>query len=340
MDKIVLNEPGSFSFGSGEVDSSLAENEVLLKVHSVGICGTDMHAYRGKQPFFSYPRILGHELGVEVIALGNNVTTLQVGDKCSVEPYFNVVEGQAVRNGKPNCGEQISVFGVHEDGGMRDYIKLPAHYLHKSSKLSYEQLALVETLGIGCHAVNRAMVNAEDLVLIIGAGPIGLSAVEFAKLKAKKVVVMDVNDDRLEFCTERMGVDGTINLLKEDVETSLRNLFDGDLPTVVFDATGNPESMKNTLEYVAHGGRIVFIGLFQGDFIFFDPLFHRKEISLLASRNALSQDFKEIIHLMETNQLDITPWITHRLKKTELINQFDNLLKPESKVLKAMVDFS
>lgn len=339
MDTIVLKEPGKLEYQKAEVDRLLKEEEVLLKVHRIGICGTDMHAYRGKQPFFSYPRILGHELGVEVVELGKAVTGLRVGDRCSVEPYFNYRKDQAVRRGKSNCGENISVFGVHEDGGMREFIKLPAKYLHRSSKLTYDQLALVEPLGIGCHAVNRAAIQPDDLVLVIGAGPIGLAAMQFAKIKNAKVVVMDVNEERLKFCMRQMNVDDTIDAGSGNVLEDIRESFGGDLPTVVMDATGNPLSMKNTLEYVAYGGKIVFIGLYQGDFTFSDPLFHKKEITLLASRNALSEDFKEIISLMEAGKIDTSPWITHRVAKDNLVEKFEDFLKPESKVIKAMVEF-
>ena len=338
MNTIILKEPGKLEYIQTEIDAALEPDEALLKVHRIGICGTDMHAYHGNQPFFSYPRILGHELGVEVIEVGADVKNVSVGDKCSVEPYFNYKEDQAVRRGKTNCGENISVFGVHEDGGMRERIKLPAKYLHKSASLSYDQLALIEPLAIGCHAVNRADIREDDLVLVIGAGPIGLAAIQFAKTRRAQVVVMDVNEERLSFCKVRMNVDGIVNAKTGDVVEKIREVFAGDLPTVVMDATGNPQSMKNTFDYVAHGGKIVFIGLFQGDFTFFDPLFHKKEITLMASRNALGKDFDQIIRLMEEGAIDTKPWITHRVPFSELASQFEILLKPESRVVKAMVE--
>src|SRR5690606_1777127 len=280
MNAIILREPGKLEKIQVETDTTLEAGQVLLKVHRIGICGTDMHAFQGNQPFFSYPRILGHELGVEVLEVGKDVNNVAVGDKCSVEPYFNYNEDQAVRRGKPNCGENISVFGVHEDGGMRKLIKLPARYLHKSSSLTYEQLALIEPLAIGCHAVNRADIKEDDKVLVIGAGPIGLAAIQFAKLKKAQVVVMDINEERLNFSKTMMKIDGAVNAKSHQVLKKIREEFDGDLPTVVMDATGNPQSMKNTFDYVAHGGKIVFIGLFQGEFTFFDPLFHKKEVTL------------------------------------------------------------
>ncbi|WP_194973242.1 zinc-binding alcohol dehydrogenase family protein [Aquiflexum lacus] len=338
MNTIILKKPGQLEKKETEMDQDLKPDEALLKVHRIGICGTDMHAFRGNQPFFSYPRILGHELGVEVIEIGNQVKNVKVGDRCSVEPYFNFGTDQAVRRGKTNCGENISVFGVHEDGGMREFIKLPSRYLHQSDKLTYEQLALIEPLSIGCHAVNRAGLTKEDKVLIIGAGPIGLATIQFAKIKNAKVAVMDVNEERLEFCRTNLDLTGIINAKSNKVIDDIRNVFAGDLPTVVMDATGNPQSMKNTFDYVAFGGKIVFIGLFQGDFTFFDPLFHRKEITLLASRNALGTDFQQIITLMEEGKIDTDLWITHRVAFQDLPEKFESLLLPENKVIKAIVE--
>ena len=338
MNAIILKEPGHLERIQVPLNSELKAGEVLLKVHRIGICGTDLHAFRGKQPFFTYPRILGHELGVEILEIGADVTDLKVGDKCAVEPYFNSNQDQAVRRGKTNCGENISVFGVHEDGGMREFITLPAKYLHKSETLSYEQLALIETLSIGFHAIKRAEVSKEDKILVIGAGPIGLATLQFAKISKAKVAVMDINQKRLDFCKTNLKVDGLVHAKSDQVIEDLRKVFDGDLPTVVLDATGNPLSMKSTFDYVAFGGKIVFIGLYQGDFTFFDPLFHRKEITLMASRNSLGRDFDEIISLVEKGILDTGPWVTHRVPFQDLPEKFESFLNPENGVIKAIVE--
>ncbi|MEQ8472839.1 MAG: zinc-binding alcohol dehydrogenase family protein [Marinoscillum sp.] len=340
MKRLILNTPGDLQLIEVEKDEHLEQDQALVKVHRVGVCGTDIHAFGGNQPFFSYPRVLGHELGLEVIKVGAGVTNVKVGDKCSLEPYFNTQEGQAVRNGKPNCGEYISVFGVHADGGMQEFAKVPARYLHSSAKLSYDQLALVETLAIGYHAVQRADTKRSDKVLVIGAGPIGLATMQFTKVLGAQTVVMDVNQDRLDFCVDKMGVDGTINVLKEQPEERLKTLFDGDLPTIVFDATGNPKSMMSAFQYPSHGGKLVFIGLFQGDVNFHDPLFHKKELTLYASRNAMSVDFDEIIKLIEDGKVDTNPWITHRAPMDQVPEVFASWTKPETKVIKAMIEVS
>ena len=337
MKSIILEKPGLFIYADTVLDKNLQTDEALLKVRQIGICGTDYHAYQGNQPFFSYPRILGHELGVEVVAIGSDVTHIQPGDRCAIEPYQNQTQDQAVRRGFTNCGEQVSVVGVHEDGGMREFIKIKAKYLHKSNQLSYEQLALIEPLSIGCHAINRAKIQKDDYVLVVGAGPIGLATLQFATLTGAKTIAMDINQDRLTFATDLLDIAGTVVANRDDTLEQIRAHFDGDLPTVVLDATGNRHSMSKTLEYTAPAGRIVFIGLFQGDFSFHDPYFHKKELTIMASRNSLSSDFKQIIKMMEEGKINTDAWITHRCSFEEMIGQFDQWLKPESKVIKTMV---
>lgn len=338
MKTLILTQPGEFTLKQTSPDNQRTEQEALVRVHRIGICGTDMHAFRGKQPFFTYPRILGHELGVEVVEVAaDNPYGIKVGDKCSVEPYLYCGECSACRRGSTNCCIHLKVLGVHTDGGMREYIKVPVKNLHSSRVLSLEQLALVETLGIGAHAVQRAHIQPNDTVLVIGAGPIGLAVITFVKLTGARLLVMDLNEDRLAFCHTQMGVQHTITG-DDTAKESITAVLDGELPHIVFDATGNPASMMNAFALTGHAGKLVFVGLFQGDFSFHDPDFHRKELSILASRNAQSADFKRIINYMEKGEIDTTSWITHRTSLEEMIAIFPSWLLPESRVVKAMVN--
>jgi 2-desacetyl-2-hydroxyethyl bacteriochlorophyllide A dehydrogenase len=282
--------------------------------------------------------VLGHELGAEVIALGGGADKngITIGDKVSVEPYLNCGECQPCQNGKTNCCESLKVLGVHIDGGMTEYLKVPVNKLHKSDLLGYEQLALVETLGIGSHAVQRANVTESDFVLVIGAGPIGLSVIQFAKINGAKIIVMDFSKQRLDFANDAIGIDENI-IAKDDFSADdLRKILKGNMPTVVFDATGNAQSMMKAFSYVAFGGKLVFVGLFQGEVTFFDPDFHRREITLLASRNALPTDFKDIIVKMESGQINTKAWLTHEAAFVDLPTVFETWLDPKSQVIKAM----
>lgn len=336
MLQITLDQPGNFSARTDAPEPTLAPGEALVRVHRIGVCGTDLHAFAGKQPFFNYPRILGHELGVEVIDPGSEPHGLKAGDRCSVEPYLNCGHCIACRRGKPNCCTSLNVIGVHSDGGMRSLITMPARKLHRSTKLDYEQLALVETLGIGAHAIERAEPKKEDFVLVIGAGPIGLSVIQFALVSGATLAVMDVSESRLAFCREQLGVKHT--LTPAESPARLKEIGGGDLPTIVIDATGNAMSMAGTFDLIAHGGRIVFVGLFQGDLVFNDPNFHRREITVCASRNATPQTFRDIIGLVEAGRVDTRPWITHRLALADIPTIFPEKIAGNPRVLKAMIE--
>ena len=335
---IRLDEPGRLTLVAAAPLPGCAPDEARVRVHRIGVCGTDIHAFNGKQPFFSYPRILGHELGVEVLEVGADVGNVQPGDRCAVEPYLNCGRCIACRRGKPNCCTDIRVLGVHTDGGMREEFTLPARKLHPSARLSLDQLALVETLGIGAHAVQRAGVASGEFALVIGAGPIGLSVVQFAIESGAQVIVLDINDGRLEFCQRQLGAAHVINGAQENVLEALQAITAGDLPTAVFDATGSPRSMMAAFDYPAHGGRLTFVGLFQGEVTFNDPNFHRRELTLLASRNALPGDFTRIIQLVEGGRIDTTPWITHRAAFDDAVAEFPAWTRPETGVIKAMLD--
>ena len=340
MKSIILENPFKLKKKQIDFDDTLNPDEALIKIHRIGICGTDYHAYRGKQPFFSYPRVLGHELGAEVIKIDSDSAEIKIGSKISVEPYLNCGVCQSCVNGKINCCENLKVLGVHMDGGMVEYLKVPIKKLHASEKLNYEQLALIETLSIGAHAVQRAETISKDLVLVIGAGPIGLSVIQFAKIAGATVAVMDTNKSRLSFAEKNMQADILIemneNFSPENLKTQLKN----NLPTIVFDATGNSDSMQNAFNFVAFGGKLVFVGLFIGDVIFHDPLFHRREMTLFASRNSLPQNFKNIIQLMETGKIDTSAWLTHHADFDDLPKIFDEWLDPKSGVIKAIVSLT
>ena len=337
MKAIRLEEPGRFEHIEIEEAARPGPGEAVVRVHRVGICGTDLSGFLGKMPFFSYPRIAGHELGVEVVAVGEGVTNVRPGDKCSVEPYMNCGHCHACKKGAGNCCANLKVLGVMTDGGMRERFVLPARKLHPSTKLTYDQLALVETLAIGCHAVDRSALAAGENCLVIGAGPIGLASIVFARLTGAKIIVLDINPQRLEFCKKVMGVHETL-LPGDTLEQELRRVTDGALPDVVIDATGSNVSMSNAFGYVAPTGRLVYVGITTKEVAFKHTIFHRPEGTLLCSRNALPRDFSRIISLIETGKIDTKPWITHRTNFDSIIKDFPGFTRPETGVIKAVVE--
>lgn len=336
MKAICLQEPKRFE----QIELPEAEKpgpgEALVATHRVGICGTDVGGYLGKMPFFNCPRVIGHELGVEVLAIGDEVQNAAVGDRCCVRPYIVCGKCYSCRRGAVNCCAQSKTLGVMCDGGLCERFVIDAGLLHRSDKLSYEQLALVETLGIGCHAVDRSEVECGDNALIIGAGPIGLSALEFALVAGASVTVLDLSPERLDFV--RSNYPGVQTVQPGDgLIEQFRTLTDGDLYPVVVDATGHAGSMASATGYLAQTGTLVYVGINQGEIPLHHPTFHKPEATIRASRNALPKDFTRIIQLIEDGAIDTDRWITHRTSMDAMIENFDTYTRPESGVVKAVV---
>jgi 2-desacetyl-2-hydroxyethyl bacteriochlorophyllide A dehydrogenase len=315
----------------------LRKGEALIRIRRVGICGTDMHAFRGNQPFFTYPRVLGHELAGIVEEVGENRYGLKKGDQVAIIPYMECGQCVACRNGKTNCCSDLKVLGVHVHGGMCEMISVPEDHLIHAEGLSLDQSVVLEPLSIGAHAVRRADLKPDEWVLVIGAGPIGLGVMAFAREREAKVIAMDLNDSRLAFCREWANVDATVNALYQPKETIAR-ITDGEYPTVVFDATGNAKSMMDSFHYVAHGGKLVYVGLVKGEITFSDPEFHKREMTLLGTRNATREDFQHVFHAVSSGFLDVERYITHRADFGQVVKKFAEWTNPESKVIKAVVE--
>ena len=338
MKTIVLEKPGDFQLTERPNLGSPPPGDALIRIRRVGVCGSDIHAYKGNQPFFTYPRVVGHELGVEIAAVGPNERSLAVGDRCAVEPYLHCGRCIACRRGKTNCCVALQVLGVHADGGMREFMTVPVAKLHRSRSLSLDQLALVEMLTIGAHAVRRAQLEPGENVLVIGAGPIGLSTIAFAQLVGARVSVLEISAWRREFCRQHLKVDRCLDG-QGDTGKQLQELLSGDLPTTVFDATGSAKSMMQAVQYVANGGKLVYVSLVQADLTFTDPELHRRELTLLRSRNALAADFVWAMQMVEDGRVHLGPWITHRASADTMVAEFPSWLNPDRGVVKAVVEF-
>lgn len=336
MKTLVCTTPGNFEYIDIEKPVPVS-GQSILKIKRVGICGTDLHAFTGTQPFFSYPRRLGHELAAEVVETDD--TNFKKGEAITIIPYFYCGECIACRSGKENCCTSINVCGVHIDGAMAEYISVPTYSLVHGEGLSFDELALVEPLAIGAHGVRRAGVSQDEFVLVLGAGPIGLGIMEFARIAGGKVIALDINDDRLNFCQEKLGIEYVINPTKENVTEALQKITNNDMPTVIIDATGNQKAINGAFQYLAHGGRYVLVGLQKGEISFLHPEFHKREATLMSSRNANRVDFEHVIDSMKKGLVKPTTYITHTVGFDDVKKEFEKWLDPKNGVIKAMINF-
>jgi len=335
MKTLICTMPGQLAYATGE-KPELTKGHAIIRIKRIGICGTDLHAFEGTQPFFSYPRILGHELAGELVDF-DDAPGFQKGEAVTFVPYFNCGACIACRSGKPNCCTNIQVCGVHIDGGMAEYLSVPCAALVHGEGLAYDALALVEPLAIGAHGVRRAAVKAGEFVLVVGAGPIGLGTMEFARIAGANVIAMDINGARLRFCQEKLQIPYTVHARAADAKEQLLRITHGDMPAVVIDATGSQKAISDAFQYMAHGARYVLIGLQKGDICFSHPEFHKREATLMSSRNATREDFEHVIASMKNKLVDPTAYITHRVLLEKVAEEFQSWLNPETGVIKVMV---
>lgn len=336
MKILTCTSPGSFQY-SDQDKPVLSQDHAIIRIKRIGICGTDLHAFEGTQPYFNYPRVLGHELSGELVD-ADNANDFKKGETITLIPYFNCGTCVSCRNGIPNCCVNLKVFGVHVDGGMKEFISVPSSSLVHGEGLSSEALALVEPLAVGAHGVRRAGVKPGEFVLVVGAGPIGLGVMEFARIAGGNVIALDINDRRLEFCREKLNVKHTINGASADLIKLLMEITGGDMPTVVIDATGSQKAINNSFQYMAHGARYILVGLQKGEITLSHPEFHKREGTLMSSRNATRADFQQVIGALKSGDIDPVTYITHRVGFDQLAGEFNSWLDPKNGVIKAMVE--
>jgi 2-desacetyl-2-hydroxyethyl bacteriochlorophyllide A dehydrogenase len=328
VDSLVCVEPGRLRVERRPAPRR-APDHALVRPLRVGICGTDFHIFEGKHPFLQYPRVMGHELAVEVIeAPGEG--ELKAGEVCAVNPYLACGQCRACRMGRPNCCLHLSVLGVHQDGGMTELLSLPASSLIRAPGLSADECATVEFLAIGAHAVRRGAVGQGDRVLVVGAGPIGLGAALFARLSGAEVALYDLDAVR----SAAVGAIAGVTALPEgNAPAEVGDGFD-----VVFDATGNPRSMERAFDFTGHGGRLVLVSVVNEAITFRDPDFHRKELTLLASRNATRQDFERVLEAIREGEVAAKRLITHRTGLVDAARDLPRWATDKSGLIKALIE--
>lgn len=335
MNVVVCRQPGTLEHERRPVPVR-APGEVLIRVRRVGICGTDMHIFGGTQPYLSYPRVMGHEMAGEV-AEADAGSGFEPGQVVYVMPYLSCGTCIACRKGRTNCCTQIAVLGVHRDGALAEYVSLPERFVFPLDGLGLDAAAMVEFLAIGAHAVRRAALGAGERVLVVGAGPIGIAAAIFAREARGVVTAIDGRADRLAFCRDQLGVAHTV-LLGPEAETELMRLTDGEYFDVVIDATGSAAAMEAGFLRLAHAGTYVLVSVVQADIRFADPEFHKRETTLLASRNATQEDFAQVVEAMKAGRIPVEALGTHRATLADLPDALPRWIDPVVGVIKALVE--
>lgn len=332
---VICETPGVLQSQEGEIPTP-NDGEVLLRVRRVGVCGTDLHIFTGNQPYLSYPRVMGHEFSGTVESAPSG-SPLQVGDAVFVMPYLSCGQCIACRQGKTNCCVNIQVLGVHRDGAFTEYLSVPAQFVHKAEGVSLDQAAMVEFLSIGAHAVRRADVQPGQRVLVVGTGPIGMAALLFAQLRGGQVTALDTRAERVNFCKQHLGAHAGVLIGPDDLQ-ELSTLTHGEFFDVVLDATGNARAMERGFQFIAHGGKYVMVSVVRDNITFSDPEFHKREATLLGSRNATMEDFETVLSAMRAGKIPTAALNTHRMPLRDVPSNFKTLLDPQQGVVKALIE--
>ncbi|MER9769315.1 zinc-binding alcohol dehydrogenase family protein [Mesorhizobium sp. M0189] len=335
MKAVVCRSPGELVLEDRPAPGAPPSGWALVAVNHVGICGTDYHIFDGKHPFLAYPRIMGHEVSGTVIEVGEGVD-LTVGEPVIVNPYLACGKCIACRQGKPNCCVRIEVLGVHRDGAMCEQILVPAQNLYPANGLSLGDAAAVEFLAIGAHAVRRSLADPGARTLVIGAGPIGLGTALFARIAGLDVTLLDMSAERLGFAESELGF-ATLNGSQGAAADLVRQATDGDGFDAVFDATGNTQSVQSAFAHVAHGGTLVLVSVVKDDIAFSDPEFHKREMILIGSRNALRADFDHVAASIRNGAVPLAKLVTHRTTLGETPRDLARWAHEKSGLIKAVI---
>jgi 2-desacetyl-2-hydroxyethyl bacteriochlorophyllide A dehydrogenase len=335
MRALLCERPGQLTLVDRPVPE-FAPRSARVRIRRAGVCGTDLHIFEGTQPYFAYPRVIGHELSGEIEEAGEG-GRFQAGRRVAIIPYLHCGACVACRRGKTNCCQKLSVLGVHADGGMADYVSVSEDNLVDATGVSLDEAAMAEFLAIGAHAVRRGGISAGQRALIVGAGPIGLACAIFAKARGAEVTMLDTREDRLRFGAEAIGVDHVVTA-GPDARDELGRLTAGDFFDAVFDCTGAAKAMDAGFLLVAHGGAYILVSIVMGAISFADPEFHKRETTLLGSRNATREDFDVVFAMLRAGNIPTARLNTHRASLEEAPALFAHWLKPSSGVVKALIE--
>lgn len=332
MKSIYLKTPGEIGIKEA-LEPIRKQNEALIKVKSIGICGSDIGAYRGTNPLISYPRIIGHEIAGEVLEIGENSNDIKIGDRVIIDPYIYCGDCYPCSLGRTNCCEDLKVLGVHIDGGMTELFSHPIELLHKvPDNIPWEQVPAAEPLTIALHAIHRLSVKEGEHVAIIGAGPIGILVALVALAYNATPILIDIVDERLKFANG-LGIKNTVNPIKEDAVKIIKEITNGRMAEAVIEASGSNIAIRNSIDYVAYAGRVAFTGWPKEDTMLPTGLFTKKEIDIRGSRTSAGE-FEEALKLISEGTIDVTPIISKVVNLEQIPDAIKELSENPEKYLK------
>jgi 2-desacetyl-2-hydroxyethyl bacteriochlorophyllide A dehydrogenase len=316
MKAICLQSPGKINVQ--EVGRQPRKSgEVLIKVRSLGICGSDIGAYMGTNPLVSYPRIIGHEVAGEVVEVSTGEQALAIGDHVVLEPYVYCGHCYPCRSNRTNCCENLTVLGVHINGAMSEYFSHPRHLVHKVDRdIPWDLLAMVEPLTISMHAVKRSRVKKSEHVVITGSGPIGLLAAQYALTLEATPIIVDPVEERLQFA-QTLGVKNIINPTQTDAIAEINTITNGRMAEVVIEASGNAAAIRSSMDYVSYAGRIALVGWPKNEIALPTALVTKKELDVVGSRNSFHA-FPESIELIGKRKVNVGAVISKTISFAEI----------------------
>lgn len=316
------------------------KGDILLKINYIGFCGSDLSTYLGKNPMVQYPRIPGHEISATIQEVGADVpAAFQAGQRATVVPYTNCGQCTSCKQKRFNACRYNQTLGVQREGAMAEYISVPWQKVIADNELSGFQLALVEPMTVGFHAVDNGKVTDLDTVVVFGCGMIGSGAIVRANLRGSTVIAVDIDDSKLEVA-KTLGAHFTINSIKQNLHAELDKITNGDGPTVVIEAAGNPITYKAAIEEVAFAGRVVCIGYAKDDIPFPTKLWVQKELQIMGSRNANPSDFEAVIKYLKNSPVDEKILVSKVVKPEEAPEAMKSWSENPGAILKILVQFN
>lgn len=338
MKAIEVQEPGKISIVEKEMPKMINDTDVIVKTKAAGICGSDIHIYHGTNAVATYPRVIGHEAVGEVYEVGSAVTTVAIGDRVILEPIEYCGECYACKSGRPNVCETLKVRGVHSDGGFAEYFRAQEDKLHiLSEKIEWAEAVMIEPFSIGAQVCFRGDVKKDDVVLIFGAGPTGLAVLENAKHLGAKVIILDMNENRLDYA-KTYGADYTLNPTKVDVKEEVERITEGMLANVVVDAVGSTKILSDAVYLTSVAGRIVSMGFLKEDAAISMLEITKKEISLVGSRLQTYQ-FAKCVDYFANNKVNLTGLITNTFSYEDIKEAIDLIENKPQEVGKVILTF-